>query len=65
MRLGTWVDGVIGLVLIVLPFLGRLAPGIPGRYVEVALGLCLLAWAIVSFLGWGEGTGRLQRHGHA
>ncbi len=50
MRYGSCFDAVMGLVLVTAPLVGALAREPRVLYVDVAVGLSLLAWAIITYL---------------
>ncbi len=56
---GTGSIGLLGLVLIVAPYVGKFAQDTRALSTDVVVGLWLLAWALVGFLRYG----RLQTHG--
>ncbi len=65
MRHGYWFDAVMGLILVMVPLVGALAREPQVLYVDVIVGLSLLAWAIITYLNPGtRGTSR-SRVSHA
>lgn len=65
MRYGYWIDALLGMILIVSPYLGRFAQDHTALYTNVVLGILLVAWAIVSFLISGDVKAGAERHSHA
>jgi hypothetical protein len=64
MRYGYWIDAILGLVLIVSPYVGKFAQDHTALYVNVAVGILLVVWAIVSYLNPGQKMEGM-RHSHA
>jgi hypothetical protein len=50
MRHAYWFDAIAGLTLILVPFLAKFTPDWRAVDADIAVGLSLLAWAIVCFL---------------
>ncbi len=50
MRYGHWVDAIMGLILLTVPTVRWLKHGPTVLYVDVLVGLSLLAWAIITYL---------------
>jgi hypothetical protein len=49
-RYGYWFDAVMGLILVTVPLVGALAREPRVLYVGFAVGVSLLAWAIITYL---------------
>jgi hypothetical protein len=49
MRYGYWIDAILGLVLIVSPYVGRFTQDHTAFYADMAVGMLLVLWAIVSY----------------
>ncbi len=64
MRYGYWVDVVLGLILIVSPYVGKFTQDHTALYTDVVVGILLVLWGIVSYLNPGQ---RMEgmRHSHA
>ena len=55
MRYGYWwVEALLGVVLIVAPFVGRFTMFHPASYTDVVIGVVLVAWALVGYWFLGE-----------
>ena len=65
MRYGYWFDAIMGLVLVTVPLVGALAREPRVVYVDVVVGLSLLAWAIITYLNPGIQATRGKRASHA
>ncbi len=65
MRYGYLFDAIAGLVLILLPFVGKFTQDWRAMDVDVVVGLSLLAWAMVSYLNPRDDpvVGTRPRHG--
>ncbi len=61
MRYGHWFDAVMGLILLLVPLLRGFAQGWRLHFLDVAVGLSLLAWAIVTYLKPGDVRSRSER----
>jgi len=64
MRYGYWIDAILGLILIVSPYVGKFAQDHTALYVNVVVGILLVVWAIVSCLNPGQKMEGM-RHSHA
>ncbi len=64
MRYGYWFDALMGLILVTVPLVGALAREPRVLYVDLVVGLSLLAWAIISYLNPGiqETPGKRASH---
>jgi hypothetical protein len=64
MRYGYWFDAVMGLILVTVPLVGALAREPRVLYVDLVVGLSLLAWAIINYLnpGMQETSGKRASH---
>jgi hypothetical protein len=50
MRYGYWwVEALLGVVLIVAPFVGNFTAFHPASYTDVIVGVLLMAWALVGY----------------
>ena len=65
MRYGYWFDAVTGLILVMVPLVGALAREPRVLYVDVIVGLSLLAWAIITYLNPGIRGTSWSRGSHA
>ncbi len=63
MRYAYWFDAIMGLILVLAPSVGKLAQD--WRAVDVAVGLSLLAWAMVTYLNPGRQNVPGTRPNHA
>jgi hypothetical protein len=55
MRYGYWwIEGLLGVVLIVAPFAGKFTALHPASYTDVVIGVLLVAWALVGYRFLGE-----------
>jgi len=59
MRYGYWIDAVLGVILIVAPYVGRFAQDRAALYTEVVVGILLLTWALIGYVN----PGSHQAHG--
>jgi hypothetical protein len=59
MRYGYWVDAVLGVILIVAPYVGKFAQDRAALYTAVAVGVLLLVWALIGYVN----PGGQQAHG--
>ncbi len=64
MRYGYWIDAILGLVLIVSPYVGKFAQDHTALYTDVVVGILLVVWAIISYLNPGQKVEEM-RHSHA
>lgn len=64
MRYGYCFDAVMGLILVTAPLVGALAREPRVLYVDVVVGLSLLAWAIIAYLHPGSQDIRRRRLSH-
>ncbi len=53
MRYGYWFDAIMGVILILVPFVGKFQQDPPALYVDLAVGLALVAWAAVRSITFG------------
>lgn len=61
MRYGYWwIEGLLGVVLIVAPFVGKFTELHPASYTDVIIGVLLVVWAIVGYRLLGETDSGLQ-----
>jgi hypothetical protein len=65
MRYGYWFDAVMGLILVTVPLVGALAREPRVLYVDLIVGLSLLAWAIINYLNPGSQETSGKRASHA
>jgi len=42
-----WIEALLGVVLIVAPFVGKFTGLHPASYTDVAIGVLLVVWALV------------------
>jgi SPW repeat-containing protein len=57
MRYGYWwIEALLGVVLIVAPFVGKFTALHPASYTDVIVGILLLVWALVGYSYLGEKT---------
>lgn len=49
-----WMEGLLGVVLIVAPFVGKFTALHPASYTDVILGVLLVAWALVGYRFLGD-----------
>ena len=50
MRYGYWwIEALLGVVLIVAPFVGKFSQLHPASYTDVVIGVLLVAWALVGY----------------
>ncbi len=55
MRYGYWwIEGMLGVLLIIAPFAGRFTELRAALYTDVILGILLVIWALVGYLTVGE-----------
>jgi uncharacterized membrane protein len=55
MRYGYWwTEALLGVVLIVAPFVGKFTALHPASYTDVVVGVLLVAWALVGYRLLGE-----------
>ncbi len=64
MRYGYWINAVLGLVLIVSPYVGKFTQDHTALYTNVVLGILLVLWSIVGYLNPGRKVEDI-RHSHA
>ena len=64
MRYGYWIDVILGLILIGAPYAANFAQDHHAFYTDVVVGILLVVWGIVSYLGPGEKV-EAMRHSHA
>ena len=64
MRYGYWIDAILGLILIVAPYVGKFAQDHTALYTDVGVGALLVLWALVSYLNPGQKLEGMQ-HSHA
>ena len=65
MRYGYWINGILGVLLIAAPYMGNFAGDHPAAYTDVAVGLLLLVWAVVSYLSPGSLGAQRGHQSHA
>jgi len=65
MRYGYWFDAIMGLILVTVPLVGALAREPRVLYLDVVVGLSLLAWAIITYLHPGLHDTGGKRASHA
>ena len=57
MRYGYWwIEGLLGVVLIVAPFAGKFSELHLASYTDIIVGVLLLIWALVGYRLLGEKT---------
>ncbi len=61
---GYWIDALLGLILMVAPFVANFAQDHAALYTDVGMGILLLPWAIGSYFMPG-GKDRRTRPSHA
>ncbi len=55
MRYGYWwIEALLGVVLIVAPFVGKFTAMHPASYTDLVVGILLLVWALVGYSYLGE-----------
>ena len=59
MRYGYWVDTVLGVILIVAPYVGKFAQDRTALHTEVVVGILLLVGALIGYVN----PGGQQAHG--
>ncbi len=65
MRYAYWFDAIMGLILVTVPLVGALVREPRVLYVDVVVGLSLLAWAIITCLNPGIQDTSGKRASHA
>jgi hypothetical protein len=49
-----WIEALLGVVLILAPFVGKFTGMHPASYTDVIVGILLLVWALVGYAYMGE-----------
>ncbi len=60
-----WIEALLGVVLILAPFVGKFAQLRSATYTDVILGILLLVWAVVGYWSLGEVESQGARHSRA
>jgi drug/metabolite transporter (DMT)-like permease len=57
MRYGYWwIEALLGVILIVAPFVGKFTALHPASYTDLIVGVLLVVWALVGYSYLGEKT---------
>ncbi len=57
MRYGYWwIEALLGIVLIIAPFVGKFAAFHKASYTDVVVGILLVVWALIGYRFLGEIT---------
>ncbi len=66
MRYGYWwIEALLGVVLIIAPFVGKFTVLRTATYTDVVAGVLLLVWALVGYWYLGDMNGREAHPTHA
>ena len=55
-----WISALLGVVLIVAPFVGKFTALHAASYTDLIVGILLLVWALVGYTSPGEKTPGMQ-----
>ncbi len=55
-----WIEGLLGVALIVAPFVGKFTTTHPASYTDVIIGVLLAAWALVGYRFLGDTSSGLH-----
>ncbi len=61
MRYGYWIDLILGVILIVSPYVGNFTQDHPALYTTIVVGVLLALWGIVNYVRLG-GAGAQKPH---
>jgi zinc transporter ZupT len=59
-----WIEALLGVVLIIAPFLGEYTELRTATYTDVIAGVLLLVWALVGYWYLGDMNGRAAQPTH-
>ncbi len=66
MRYGYWwIEGLLGTLMIIAPFVGKFSKLKAATYTDVLLGIVVVIWALVGYWSFGEMKTQGVRTTHA
>jgi hypothetical protein len=60
-----WIEGLLGLVMILAPFVEKFTELKAATYTDVVLGMVVVTWALVGYWSMGDMKTRGMRATHA
>ena len=60
-----WIEALLGVALVVAPFVGKFTELQPASYTDVIVGVLLVVWALVGYVYMGDMKTRGARSPHA